>query len=268
MSAVTTAVPGAAAADLRGAGEAVVLLHGLGGTLSVWEAQARALAAHFEVLRYDLHGSGRNPASGPLSIEGWVSELTQLLDRHGIATAHLVGHSLGTLVIQHFAAKVPQRVRSLSLLGVNRSPPEARRAAVRQRAQDVRDNGIHSILETLIESVPSPHTRAHDAVAMGLIRELIAGQDAAGYAWSCEAMADASRPDLSQFEGALLLIAGADDTVSPPALSRGMAEEFPGARLVVLPDCGHWIPVEQPAATTAALLQFLQNIPPTSKETP
>jgi len=113
--------------EKQGQGEPVVLLHGLGSTGNVWEPQVRALADRFTLVRYDLEGAGRSPHAGPLSIDGWVDDLAAILDLHSIAKARLVGHSLGTLILQHFAAKHPQRVEKLVFIGVNRAPPEARR---------------------------------------------------------------------------------------------------------------------------------------------
>ena len=70
-------------------------------------------------------------------------------------------------------------------------------------------------------------------------------------------MAHAVRPDLSGVDVPMLLVAGLADTISPPQLSRDLAREQRQARLVELPDCGHWMPLEQPDAVTAALLDFL-----------
>jgi 3-oxoadipate enol-lactonase len=249
----------AGALDVRGSGYPVVFIHGLGGTLNVWEPQVRMLATRFKTIRYDLRGSGRHRASAPLSMEQWTDDLRQLLDELGVERAHFVGHSLGTLIIQHFAARFRERAGSLALLGVNRSPPEARRASVRQRADEVREHGIAALVDSLIGSVPSPVTRERKPVAIAAIREMICAQDVDGYAWTCEAMAASWRPDLSAFSGRLLLIAGADDNVSPEQVSRAMAQEYPAADLLVLPECGHWIPLEQPDSVNEALHGFLED---------
>jgi len=115
--------------ETQGSGEPVVLVHGLGSTANVWEPQVRALADRFTVVRYDLEGAGRSPFSGALSIDGWVQDLKALLDMQRIAKARLIGHSLGSLILQHFAVAYPQQVEKLVFIGVNRAPPEARRRA-------------------------------------------------------------------------------------------------------------------------------------------
>ncbi len=241
----------------QGAGDPVVMVHGLGGTASVWEPQAMRLAEHFRVVRYDQRGSGASRSTEALSIDRWVADLGELLDALDLDRPHLVGHSLGTLVVQHFAARHPERVRSLALLGINRSPPEARRAAVLQRAAEVRVDGVASIVDSLLAVAPSRHSARHAPAAMAAIREMISRQDDASYAASCEAMAHSTRPDLSGVDAPLLLVAGLADTISPPQLSRDLAADYPGARLVELPDCGHWMPLEQPEPVSEALLSFL-----------
>ncbi|MBV9891020.1 MAG: alpha/beta fold hydrolase [Rhizobacter sp.] len=245
------------AVDVNGSGTPVVLLHGLGGTLSVWEPQAVQLAERFRVVRYDARGSGGSPAETAPTMESWVGDLTRLLDELAIGRAHLVGHSLGTLVLQHLAARFPERVASLSLLGVNRSPPPSRRAAVLQRAEQVRREGVCSIVDALLASGPSAHSRVHAPAAMAAIREMVSRQRDREYAWSCEAMANSNPADLSKLDAPILLVAGAADTISPPQLSRDLGAEQPRARVIELANCGHWMPLEQPDATTQALIAFL-----------
>ena len=95
-----------------------------------------------------------------------------------------------------------------------------------------------------------------------LLREMLLAQDARNYAWTCEAMAAATRADLADWTGPLLLIAGADDRVSPPEISTAMAAERPHSRVVVLPDCGHWMPIEQPREVAQELRDFLGSAGP------
>lgn len=245
------------ALDDRGSGTPVLMVHGIGGSHCVFEAQVQTLSSAARTIRYDLRGSGRHRASARMSVQDWLDDLVALLDELAIDRIHGVGHSLGTLVLQEFAARHPQRVLSLALLGVNRGPSEERRAAMRERAQQVASGGIGPMLGTLMQAGPSPHTRSNAPIALALLREMLLAQDASNYAWTCEAMAAAARPDLAAWTGPLLLIAGADDRVSPPEISTAMAAERPHSRVVVLPDCGHWMPIEQPRQVAQELRDFL-----------
>ena len=243
--------------EKQGSGDPVVLLHGLGSTANVWEPQVRALSDRFTLLRYDLEGAGRSAATGTLSIAGWVEDLKALLDLEGIAKARLVGHSLGTLILQHFAVAHPQRVDKLVFIGVNRAPPEARRAAIRERVAKVRAEGIDAIVEAIVKGGLSPHTLSEKPEVVAFVRELLTRQSDEGYARSCEAMAAAVAADAAAIQAPVLLVAGRDDAISPPANSEAFAADLANARVQVLEQCGHWHPIEQPAALNAALREFL-----------
>ena len=243
--------------EKQGSGNAVLLLHGLGSTANVWEPQVRALADRFTMVRYDLEGAGRSPHAGALSIDGWVQDLKALLDAQGIGKARLVGHSLGTLILQHFAVAYPQHVGKLVFIGVNRAPPEARRQAIRERVAKVRAEGIDAIVDTVVKGGLSPHTFAEKPEVVAFVRELLTRQSPEGYARCCEAMAAAVAADASAIRVPTLLIAGRDDAVSPPANSEGLAADLSDAQVRLLDRCGHWHPIEQPAAVVQALRDFL-----------
>ena len=243
--------------EAQGSGDPVVLLHGLGSTANVWEPQVRALADRFTMLRYDLEGAGRSVATGALSIEGWVEDLKALLDLRGIVKARLVGHSLGTLILQHFAVAYPQHVEKLVFVGVNRAPPEARRVAIRERVAKVRAEGIEAVVEAIVKGGLSPHTVAEKPEVVAFVRELLTRQSDEGYARSCEAMAAAVAANAAAISSPVLLVAGRDDGISPPANSESLAADLADARVQVLEQCGHWHPIEQPAALNAALREFL-----------
>jgi 3-oxoadipate enol-lactonase len=243
--------------EKHGSGEPVVLLHGLGSSANVWEPQVRALADRFTMVRYDLEGAGRSPFTGVLSIDGWVQDLKALLDLEQIDKARLVGHSLGTLILQHFAAAYPLRVEKLVFIGVNRAPPEARRQAVRDRAAKVRAEGFDAIVDTVVKGGVSPHTYEHKTEVVALVRELLTRQPAEGYARCCEAMASSVAADVGAIKAPVLLVAGRDDGISPASNSEAMAADLNDARLSILEQCGHWHPIEQPVAVSQALREFL-----------
>ena len=89
----------------EGEGHAVVCVHGLGGSSNTCTPLMPALARH-RVIRVDLPGSGRSHrAEGALTIERYVETLLAVCDRLNVTRAHWVGHSMGTIVCQHIAAR-------------------------------------------------------------------------------------------------------------------------------------------------------------------
>jgi 3-oxoadipate enol-lactonase len=98
--------------DSGGGGNAVVLVHGLGGSLYGWRAQSRALAeAGYRAVAYDQRGAGlSSKPPGPYSVELWAEDLTGLMGALGIERAALVGHSMGCMVAVEAASLLGERL--------------------------------------------------------------------------------------------------------------------------------------------------------------
>jgi pimeloyl-ACP methyl ester carboxylesterase len=245
------------AVEVDGSGDAVALIHGLGGTSNVFDPQARTLAGRFRVIRPDLPGSGRSPAGRPLSIQAFVDAILRALRLLGVERAHLAGHSLGTVICQHIAAQQPALVRSLALFGPFAAPSESARAGLRERAQQARGEGMAPIADAIVASAISGDTRQNRPVAAAFVRELVMRQESEGYARTCEALAEGHPADLRAVRCRALLLTGDEDAIAPPANVRALGERLAGARVEVFNRCGHWTPVERAAETGAALNEFL-----------
>lgn len=243
--------------EQSGTGPTVVLIHGLGGATTVYEPQVAALAETHTVLRYDLSGHGRSPYAGPASIDGWVQELADLLDERGITETALVAHSMGTLVATTFAARHPERVTKVALLGAVRAQPEQAKTATRGRARTVRESGMSAVADAIVANALSKRTHAERPVTVAAVRELLLGQTAEGYATACEALAAAAEPDFVSISAPVLLITGDEDKVSPVAVNEALLDLYPRAALHVLDGVGHWHTLEDPATVTAQLAEFL-----------
>ncbi len=244
------------AVEVDGEGDAVVLVHGLGGTSNTFTPQTPRLASRFRTVRPDLPGSGRSPLTGPLSIEGLVGALARLCARLGIERAHFVGHSLGTIVCQHLALAHPGLVRSLALVGPLLAPPDAGRQGIRDRASRARAEGMQGIADAVCQAALSADTRGNHPIRVTLVREMLMRQDPEGYAATCEALASAQAADVARIACPTLLVTGDEDAIAPAGGARAMAERIPGARVVVLPKCGHWTTFERWREVTDALLEF------------
>jgi pimeloyl-ACP methyl ester carboxylesterase len=248
------------AVEIDGEGDAVVLVHGLGGTSNNWTPVMGALARH-RAIRPDLPGSGRSArVEGALSIERFVDCVKTVCDRLDVSRAHFVGHSLGTIVCLHLAARFPERVRSLALFGPLLAPPEAARPNIAARGAKARSEGVagmQAIAEAIVQGVTSSDTRAHKPVTVALVRESLMRQDPEGYARSCEALAEAQPVDPAAIKAPTLLVTGEDDPVAPPQTVRAIGDRIRGARVVVYPRCGHWTTYERPEECARELRDFL-----------
>lgn len=244
------------AVEQHGSGDAILFVHGLGGTSNVWHAQRTLLERHFHTICPDLDGSGRTPARGVLSIASFVADMVALLDTLKIRSAHLVGHSMGTIVCQHLAASHGDRVKSMVLLGPLAEPPQAARQALKARADLARREGMRPVADALLAVSTSTETRAHRPVVCAMVREILMRQSVEGYALTCEALANARSAALASIACPTLLITGDEDGVGPPAQTREIAQAISGARMIVLPATGHWTPIERPEEVNRALMNF------------
>ncbi len=250
------------AVEEEGEGPAVVCVHGLGGSGNTWTPLMPAMARH-RVIRVDLPGSGRSQrAEGALGIERFVDCLLQVCDRLNVVRAHWAGHSMGTIVCQHIAAAHPKLVASVALFGPLIAPPDAARSAITARAAKARDGaaGMQEITQALLQGAISADTRQRLPVAVAFVRESLMRQDGEAYARSCEALAAAQGAAVDRIEAPVLLVTGDEDGVAPPQSVRAMADRLHRAasrKVVVLPRCGHWTPIERPEECQRELRDFL-----------
>jgi pimeloyl-ACP methyl ester carboxylesterase len=250
------------AVEDEGEGPAIVCVHGLGGSSNTYTPLMPAMARH-RVIRIDLPGSGRSQrVEGELSIAGYVDAILKVCARLDVTRAHWVGHSMGTIVCQHIAAAHPKLVASLALFGPLIAPPDAARSAMKARAAKAREGaaGMHEITLALLNAAISSDTREHQPLAVAFVRESLMRQDGDAYARSCEALAAAPAAAVEHIEVPVLLVTGTDDGVAPPQAVRAMADKLHKARdvrVVVLPRCGHWTPIERPDDCQRELREFL-----------
>jgi pimeloyl-ACP methyl ester carboxylesterase len=107
--------------DVHGAGEALVLLHGLGASSQDWEHQVPEFSHHYRVITPDLRGFGRSAKpQGPYSIAQFSADMLALLDILGVKQCHLLGLSMGGAVAFQMALDQPRRFKTLII--VNSSP--------------------------------------------------------------------------------------------------------------------------------------------------
>jgi 3-oxoadipate enol-lactonase len=236
------------AVETAGDGAAVVMVHGLGGTSTTFQPLMPALSG-YRVIRPDLAGAGRSGmGAGLLSIKRHADAVHEVLAHAGIARAHLVGHSMGTLVCQHLAAAWPDMVASLVLFGALTEPSEAARRGLVARAEVARGHGMAGIADQIIAATLASRTHADNPAAVAFVRESILRQPPEGYARNCEALARAVRVDPAAIRAPTLLVTGDADPVAPVSMGQILRDGIAGAAITVLDRCGHWVTVEDAAA--------------------
>ena len=256
-------MPDAAVYDLEGPEDApvVLLLGSLGTTMSVWEHQIAALRPWFRLLRVEHPGhGGTGVPDGPGTVEALGRRLVLQMDHLGVGRAHFVGLSLGGLVGMWLAAKHPDRVDRLVL--VSTTPRFNAPEAYRDRAVAVRAHGTGHIATAAMARWFTQPAAPANAGTVARYSAMLSGIDPQGYAYCCEAVADADlRPEVARICAPTLVVAGANDPVVPPEVAVAGATGIAGAVMVVLPGAAHLVNVEQPAAFNDAVVRHLAGGP-------
>lgn len=247
--------------ESEGEGAPVVMLHGLGGTSNTFQPLLSWLTG-FRVVRPDLPGSGRSPPQPqPITLGLLLEALDSALSQLGVGRAHLVGHSFGAFIAQHFAALHPQKVASLVLFGPVIEPQDSARERLRQRAAVARQEGMSAVADQSAPSALAGATISDNPLAVAFLRESHMRQNPEGYAQSCEALAQAEKADHRLIDCPALIVTGDEDAIAPPSIARELADKIRGAKTVILHRCGHWTPIEKVKECGTLLSDFLRGIP-------
>jgi len=253
-------------------GRPLVLLHGIGSNAQSFAAMMAAMAASRPLLAWDAPGYG---ASTPLTVEwpsadDYAAALLGLLDRLGIGTIDLLGHSMGALVAGRFARNNSKRVARLILaspaLGYATKPGEPLAPPAAARLDAMISEGAECFAATrgprLVYATHDPRLVA--GVVKGMSEVKLPGYAQASRMLSCaDLFGDAAHLALP-----VLVLVGAGDTVTPPANCRriydAVAASSPSLcrRFETIPEAGHAVPQERPQAVADLVAAFA---PPASE---
>jgi pimeloyl-ACP methyl ester carboxylesterase len=250
--------------EARGEGDPILLIMGARARARVWDAyQVTALtAAGYRVVTFDNRGMPPSESPpGHYTLDQMVDDTVALVEHLGLGPCRVAGVSLGAFVAQELALARPDLVRSAALM------------ATRARADKVRQAFKQAELELLRTGIRLPPMYAAVTAALQALSPQTLNDEQAGADWidifkqtalqdhlaSGQATADDfpdRRQALSGVRVPCIVIAFADDLVTPPTLGREVAQAIPGCDYVELPGCGHLGFLERPELVNETLLKF------------
>jgi len=209
-----------------GQGQPVVLIHGVGLNKEMWGGQVVGLATNYRVIAYDMlgHGASPRPKSGT-GLIGYADQLLELLDHLQLPQATVIGFSMGGLVARAFALHYPQRLQGLVVLNSVFNRSEEQRAGVIARTAQAAEHGPDANAEAALSRWFSREYQAANPAQIAALRQTLAGNDPQGYLTT--------------------------------QMAEQLAERIPGARVAVLAEQRHMMPVESPRLVNQLLLEFL-----------
>jgi len=244
--------------EIVGKGRNLVLLHSLLSDRSSLEPLAARLEGERRLLLVNLPGFGKSRVAGP-AISDYADQIASLFDELALPPeTDLLGNGLGGFVGLQLAIRHGMRFDRLVLVGSAIAFPDAGRATFRALADKVEQDGMAAVTGAAMRRMfPERFIAANREVVAG--REAVFEQiDPAVFASACRALATLDLDaDLARVRNRTLIVVGAQDEATPPALGSALKERLADAELVEMPGLGHCPHIQDPDAFVAAIAPFL-----------
>jgi non-heme chloroperoxidase len=257
-----------------GEGPPIVLIHGITLGVGVWARQFSSLRKHHRVLAIDLRGHGPSiGGSGGYSFERLADDVLEVLAEREVADAVVVGHSMGGMVLQLAAIRRVEALRrhavGLVLVATDAGPTipgpvgrpmgmlTARVAWRAARYAERHSKGVYPGSDLATWGSRVCFGARPRAVDVELVRSLSSAVPPRAMAELLTPLMEFDvRIDLPRIDLPTLVVVGSRDVLTPARRARFMASRIPGARLEVLPGCGHLVMLERPAELDALIEDF------------
>jgi 3-oxoadipate enol-lactonase len=235
----------------------LVLSNSLATNLAMWDEQAREFGRAFRVLRYDQRGHGASEATaGRYTFELLIADVLALMDALGISKAHFAGLSMGGATALGLAQQRPDR---LDRVIVCDSPCQSTPTSSQQweeRIAIAQKQGMGALVDPTIGRWFPPEVVKANPPHVDKVREMIRTTPVNGFIGCAAALADHDyAAAVATVTRPVLFLVGEKDAAAPPM--RKLNAALPGSRYVELAGAGHISNLDQPAAFTRAVADFL-----------
>ncbi len=239
----------------------VFLVSGLGGRAAFWSELVPALSGQFQVVTHDHRGTGASTKSEiTYSVPQMAKDVLSLMDVLKIEKTAMVGHSTGGAIAQYLALNHADRLSRIVLSATWAGPSPYFTALFDLRLQVLQDSGPEAyLMDGILRAYPADILTDTPSLLTGTREERLAAFP--GLTIEAARIAAVQRHDLrdqvSNITLPTLVIAAADDQITPVGFSQELAGLIPGAEKVILPHGGHFVPRVSTAAYNAAVVSFL-----------
>ena len=244
-----------------GAGPAVIILHGLFGSLNNWHSHASRWGEFFHVFALDQRNHGGSPHASEMNYGAMAGDVREFVADHYLSPVSLVGHSMGGKTAMQFALDYHGDVRKLVVIDIRPQGDVPLHDHIIAALQNVDFGAVRSredVLRMLSQGVPDEAERQFLATNL---RRLENGT----YAWKMNLAAIADHyaeligplTGNGQFKGPTLFIAGETSSYIAADDRPGILEQFPRAQFQIIPGAGHWVHADSPELFRQAVMEFL-----------
>jgi pimeloyl-ACP methyl ester carboxylesterase len=229
-------------AEISGAGQPLLLVHGLGGSTRWWARNVPALAYSYRVHVVDLAGFGRSRRQR-VALRDTAGLLVDWMDQLGLPRVSIVGHSMGGFISAYLAAQFPERVDRLVLVDAAVLPLE--RPSLEQAWRMVW--GLRHFPLTLLPVACTDALRAGPFTMISALRALLASDICL---------------DLARIKAPTLILWGEHDATLPLPVGQRLHQALPHATFRIIPGAGHQPMWTRPDVFNQEVAQFLAAAPP------
>ncbi len=260
-----------------GEGDIVLLVHGFGGNKEGWIGQWIPLSEHFRVIRFDNRNGGRSDRPNqPNTPEMLADDVSGLMDHLKLEKTHVIGWSLGGIIVQNFAKKYPDRINKLVLINTVMGAPD------NQGVEIIKNNHLKELEDRKKDPVKTFWKNARLGYHIKFRKEMEANSKKKFYGlWSVEDLIQIQNlnppthqdiinqshallqtitiKDLKQFKIPTLLIASSHDRLTSSKSMIEMHQAIPNSILKIIDKAGHNSPRSRAPEVNEAIINFLKN---------
>ena len=244
-----------------GQGPAMLILHGLFGSLDNWVSFARQLDNKYSIFLIDQRNHGKSPHHNEWNYEIMAQDLEDFMDQQGIFQANILGHSMGGKTAMQFALNQPARVEKLIVADIapKAYPPH------HEQILNAITNLDTSILESRKDAKQALSNAINDDSVIQFLLKNLKRKDEGGFEWKFnlkviyekyEKVLEAIYSE-DIFEGESLFIAGEKSDYIKSEDHAQILNLFPSAKFKTIPHAGHWVHADAPEQMLRIVDQFL-----------
>ena len=263
--------------EIKGEGYPVILVHGFGAKKSDWVAHFIPLSKKFKAIRFDNRGAGKSdrPFNPPYTMELFADDIKGLMDELNIDKVHIIGWSLGGMIVQMFVLKYPEYANKVILINTNYGTPDEQGPTVYKQMRleelkSLKKDPVKTFWDSTITSYHRSFRKQMELDPKKKFYDL----------WSVEDLikdkaTDPSTPEdieaqanallthntydrLGEIKNETLLIASSHDRVCPKSVMAEMDEKIPNSSLIVIDKAGHGSPRSRAPEVNKIIIDFLE----------
>jgi len=268
--------------EIRGKGEPIILVHGFGDRKEHWRAQFGELSEHFQVIRFDNRGAGKSVRPDCVySMELFADDIKYLLDYLTIKKIHIIGHSLGGMIVQNFCLKYPKRINKIVLINTiagivppGALPDQGIEWYINKAIKDnktLQEDPVNLFIKRAKKSYSrefwnqmkeNPKKKFHNIWSVeDLVEEKIAfGPTERDYYHLGEALKTHNTYErLQEIKNEVLIIAADKDKTIPLVITERIHKKLPNSKFIVIENAGHQSILEYPHIINQYIIKFLKS---------